>query len=81
MYTMKDNKEKKITLWTFRYCSSAERVDNIKYSFYSRTSSKIEEIQKVVVAELESDFFIEVNNTVFFHMYNKLCAIECLEIE
>ena len=33
------------------------------------------------MAELESDFFTGVNDNVFFHMYNKLCAIECLVIE
>lgn len=42
-------------------------------------NATFKEIQRVVEPELEADFLTSVMDPSFFHMYNKLCALKCLE--
>lgn len=42
-------------------------------------NATFEEIQRVVEPELEADFLTNVMDPSFFHMYNRLCALKCLE--
>lgn len=51
----------------------------ICFKFRRTPNATFEETQRVVEPELEADFLTNVMDPSFFHMYNRLCALKCLE--